>query len=360
MPERKRICILTYASSWSALAAARCLGAAGIEIIAGDHNILATGCFSKYSKHCFLYKNPELYQREYLEKLLETAKKYGGKNVDMVIMPMHTDCFVLAAHQELFDGVAKLALPTFDQIKLAGNKALLAGFCQQHNINIPKTIQPKSLEEFAANIENFKFPVFIKPQESNASIGLKKVSTPEEARQFFISSIKEHNSGPDDYPIIQEAVAGEDFCSTFIFSHGVKKASMTYHNILDFPPKSGMGVLRENVNAEEMEKIGAKALELMNWHGVAEVDFRWDGKNAPYLIEINPRFWGGLGQSIAAGWNYPNMLFQLAVDGDIPEMKPRAKDIKTFNPCLIFLLLAEEFMEAKHPIREIEAAFHTL
>lgn len=360
MPERRKRCILTYASSWSALAAARCLGAAGIEIIAGDHNILATGCFSKYSKHCFLYKNPETHQREYLEKLLAVAKEYGGEDVDLVIMPMHTDSFVLAAHQELFAGVAKLALPTFEQIKLAGNKALLARFCKQHNINIPETWQPESLADFEANIDKFKFPAFIKPQESNASIGLKKVASPQEARKFFLSSIKEDKPAPEDYPLIQEAVEGEDFCSTFIFNHGRRKASMTYHNILDYPPQSGMGVLRENVSAEKMENIATKVLELMNWHGVAEVDFRWDGQNTPYLIEINPRFWGGLGQSIAAGWDYPNMLFQLAVDGDIPETQPRTRDIKTFNPALIFLLLVEEFMEAKHPIRDMEAAFHTL
>jgi predicted ATP-grasp superfamily ATP-dependent carboligase len=360
MSERKKKCILTYASSWSSLAAARCLGAAGIEIIAGDHNILATGCFSKYSKHCFMYQNPETHQQEYLEKLIEVAKKHGGKDVDLVIMPMHTDCFVIAAHQKLFDGIAKLALPTFEQVKLAGNKAMLAKFCEQHDIKIPKTWQPKSLEDFEANIDKFKFPAFIKPQESNASIGLKKVANSREAREFFNHSLKEDNPAPEDYPLIQEAVEGEDFCSTFIFNHGKRKASMTYHNILDFPPKSGMGVLRENVNAEEMENIAAKVLALMNWHGVAEVDFRWDGKSTPYLIEINPRFWGGLGQSIAAGWDYPTMLFHLAIDGDIPEMKPRPKDIKTFNPCLVFLLLVEEFMEAKHPIKEIEAAFHTL
>lgn len=360
MPERKKRCILTYASSWASLAAARSLGEEGVEVIISDTCMMAPGCFSKYTKHCFTYKEPETHQKEYLEKLVEEAKKHGGEDVDLVVMPMHTDCFIVAAHQELFDGVAKLALPSFEQIKLAGNKASLAEFCEKHNILIPKTWQPATLNEFEAEIDSFDFPVFIKLRESNASLGLKKVKNAKEARDFFKFSIKDSKLKEGEYPIIQEAVEGEDFCSTFIFSHGKKRASMTYHNILDYPRKSGMGVLRENVDAEQLESIGAKLLHLLDWHGVAEVDFRWNEKDTPYLIEINPRFWGGLGQSIAAGWNYPYMLYQLAVNGDISVQKPKAKDVKTYNPCLSFLLMVQEFHEAKHPIEEIEAAFHTL
>ncbi len=360
MTERKRKCIVTYASSWSALAAARSLGEEGIEVIIGDNNLLAPGSFSKYSKHSFLYPNPDKNPEGYLKKLVSVARKHGGKDVDLVLMPLHTDCFIVAANQELFNGVAKIVLPTFEQIKLAGNKALLAKFCDKHDIHIPETWQPESLEEFENKIDDFKFPAFIKLQESNASIGLKRVRNAKEAREFFAQSIKKSKLEPDDYPIIQEGVDGEDYCSTFMFNHGEKKASMTYHNILDYPRHSGMGVVRETVDAGEMEKIGADLLRLLNWHGVAEVDFRWDGKNKPYLIEINPRFWGGLGQSIAAGWSYPNMLFQLAVDGDIEPVSPNPEDTKTFNPCLAFALMVQEFIEAKHPIDDIEAAFHTL
>jgi hypothetical protein len=42
---------------------------------------------------------------------------------------------------------------------------------------------------------------------------------------------------------------------------------------------------------------------------VAEVDFRWDGKESePLLIEVKPRFWGGLTPSVASGWDNPYLL----------------------------------------------------
>ncbi|MDD5727329.1 MAG: ATP-grasp domain-containing protein [Victivallales bacterium] len=360
MSERKKRCIVTYASGWSALAATRSLGSAGVEVITGDNNLLAPGSFSKYSKHSFLYPNPEKHPEKYLRKLRDMAIKYGGDDVDMVIMPMHTDCFVVAANQDYFKAVAKLALPTFEQIKLAGNKAMLAEFCRNNNIPTPNTWKAESLADFTEHISDFSFPAFIKLQESNAALGLKKVNNPAEAEEFFRYSIKHNKLSPENYPIIQEAVPGEDYCSTFLFANGGKRAAMTYHNILDYPRNSGMGVVRETVKTPEMEAIGAHLLELLRWHGVAEIDFRWDGKNTPLLIEVNPRFWGGLGQSIAAGWNYPKMVFDLAVNGDIEPVSPVPKNTRTFNPCLHFLLMIQEFKEAKHPIAELEAAFVTL
>jgi len=135
---------------------------------------------------------------------------------------------------------------------------------------------------------------------------------------------------------------------------------MTYHNLLDYPRKTGMGALRETVDASEMESIGSQLLELADWHGVAEIDFRWDGENTPYLIEVNPRFWGGLGQSVESGWSYPYHLFRLAVDGYIdPIEHDKNKNVKTFNPCLMSLLMLQEFMEARDMKTDLGEAFKT-
>jgi predicted ATP-grasp superfamily ATP-dependent carboligase len=358
--KRQEKCILTFARGWNSLAAARCLGQNGVQVITGDTNYLAAGNFSKYSGAFFNYPNPDEQPEKFIDKLVEVAKKHSDPNTDLVLMPLHTDSFLVAAHRDRFEGICKIALPDFEKIKLANNKAALAEFCDAHDINIPRTVQPKSLEEFYDIIETFKFPAFIKLQESNAAVGLKKVNNKKEAVKFFEHCIKQYQLSETDYPLIQQAVDGEDYCCTFLFENGEPRASMTYHNILDFPRKSGMGALRETVDAHEMEEIGARLLKLLNWHGVAEIDFRWDEKNTPYLIEINPRFWGGLGQSIASGWDYPYMLFRMAVDGHIDPIVPATKDVKTFNPCLTVMLAAQEFLEAKHTSEELGTAFHKL
>jgi hypothetical protein len=106
-----------------------------------------------------------------------------------------------------------------------------------------------------------------------------------------------------------------------------------------------------------MEDIGEKTLAKVGWHGVAEIDFRWDGENEPYLIEVNPRFWGGLGQSIEAGVEYPYLLFRLAVDGHIDPVPRGARKVRTVNPCLMVMLMLQEFLEAKDTKNELKRSF---
>ncbi len=355
---RRQICIITFARSWNALAATRCLGKNGVEVITGDDSMICSSNFSVYSKSFFTYPNPDKDPDGFIAKLIEVCVKYKGPDVDLVLMPLLTDAFIVARHARRFNGIAKLALPTREQIDLLGNKASLAKYCDEHGIRTPKTIPVTSETHLKELCETFPFPAFIKLPEACSAIGLKKVADPAEALDFYKSVTEKYPLPAGEYPIIQQSVDGEDFCCTFLFDHGQRRASMTYHNILDFPRKSGMGAVRETVDAAEMEEMGSKLLELAGWHGVAEIDFRWDGENNPYLIEVNPRFWGGLAQSVESGWDYPYWVYRLAVDGAIPEMTPKSHDVKTFNPCLLTLIMLQEFVDArKHPIQDIKQAF---
>jgi len=59
-------------------------------------------------------------------------------------------------------------------------------------------------------------------------------------------------------------------------------------------------------------------LEALQWHGIAEVEFRLDSRDGvPKLMEINPRFWGSLCVAMAAGVDFPYLLYRIAVDGDV-------------------------------------------
>jgi predicted ATP-grasp superfamily ATP-dependent carboligase len=354
---RKEKCIMTFGRSWHTIAATRGLGKMGVDVITGDTLYLTGSNFSFYSKGFFTYPDPDKDPEGFIDKLVEVCKKHQSPDTDLVLMPLHTCSFVVAEHRDRFEGIAKIALPEKDQIDLIGNKASLAEFCNDHDIHTPKTAVINSVEEFTAIADSFEYPAFLKISDSNAAIGLHKVESAEEAKKFFKNDVEQFNLGGKAMAILQQSVPGEDYCSTFIFENGEPRSSMTYHNILDYPRKSGMGALRETVNASEMEAIGSGLLELVKWHGVAEIDFRWDGKSKPYLIEVNPRFWGGLDQSIESGWNYPYMVFRLAIDGHIEPVKPEVREVRTFNPCLMTMLMLQEFSEAKNTKKGLFDAF---
>jgi len=357
--KKKRVerCVMTFARAWNTLAATRCLGRHGIEVITGDSMPLAGSNFSFYSRKSFIYPDPDENPEGFIDKLVEVCERYGGPDVDLVLMPLHTCSFVVAEHIHRFDGIAKTALPAKKDIDMLGNKANLAVFCAERGINIPKTFVVDTVDDIRDTAEKVAYPAFLKLADSNAAIGLHKVKSPKETVERFMNDVRRFNVSGRNVAILQEAVPGEDYCSTFLFERGELRTSMTYHNILEYPKKSGMGALRETVDASKMEEIGARVLAAADWHGVAELDFRWDGKNEPYLIEVNPRFWGGLGQSIESGVEYPHLLFRLAVDGHVDPVTTGAKNVRTVNPCLVVMLMLQEFMEAKNTRSEIKRSF---
>ncbi len=60
-------------------------------------------------------------------------------------------------------------------------------------------------------------------------------------------------------------------------------------------------------------------LKKIKWHGVAQVEYKLDENDQPRLMEINPKFWGTLELSIAAGINFPKLLCDLAIYDEIPK-----------------------------------------
>ena len=89
------------------------------------------------------------------------------------------------------------------------------------------------------------------------------------------------------------------------------------------------------------------------------LDFRWTGEpdDPAYLIEVNPRFWGGLNQAIESGWDYPWLLFQMAVDGDVAPPEEGNYDVRTEAPILGLLATLQEIAEAGPHMENLKTAW---
>jgi hypothetical protein len=75
------------------------------------------------------------------------------------------------------------------------------------------------------------------------------------------------------------------------------------------------------------------------------------------LIEVNPRFFGGLIQSVESGWDYPWLLFQLAVKGHIDPVEATRTDIRTETPILAFLATLQEIAENERGMKALTDAW---
>jgi predicted ATP-grasp superfamily ATP-dependent carboligase len=352
--------IVTYARAWSALSAVRSLGRKGVDVVTGDEYGCSPASFSRYSTAHFRYPSPDREPGRFLDVLEEVCRRQRPADGELVLMPIHKEAYLIARHRERFDKLAKLALPRFDQIERVHDKGTLGEYAQAIGLPVPRTLVPSCPEEFRKALDGFPLPAFVKVRRSAAAVGVRKVESPAEALAAFEEFVRDFRLGDGAWPILQEGVPGDDYCATFLFDRGEPRAAMTYHNLRTFPARSGTGVLRETVAAPEIEEIGHELLGRLGWHGVAEIDFRWDGKTTPQMIEVNPRFWGGLPQAVEAGWDYPWLLYRLAVDGRVDAVRPPRSDVRTEAPGMALLATLHEVIHDAPKMEAMRKAYDTL
>jgi len=336
------VCIITFARSWQALVATRALGKAGVTVVTADRDKFATSFFSKYSKENFLYPDPGD-EKKFINSLITKAKHLKKKyKEDVVILPVHKETYMISKYKNRLEKHAKLCVNDYDRIMEVHNKASIPKIANKLKVRHPKTYSVKDIAELYSHVPGMNFPVFVKLPESAASIGLLKIDERDDLIYEFKNLVRKYKLKPDQYPIIQEGVSGTDYCVTAIYNNGQKRAMMTYMNIKCHPYKSGPGVYRKNVSIPEMDREADKLLKGIRWHGVIELDFRMGKDKKPYLIEANPRFWGGLNQSVASNVNYPLLAYEMALKGDCRIVHKIDKSVRTENLATAVLALFDE------------------
>ena len=355
--------IITFSRGWQTLVAVRSLGRHGVEVITGDEYAMTAASFSRYTIAEFRYPDPTKEPAKFLDVLEETVIQYKPDNEETpyVLIPIHKETYLIARHRERFEPHIRVPVPEIDSIEKVHNKGTLAADAIERGLPVPRTWIPQSMEQFEKQASEIELPAFVKLRESAAGVGIQKANKREELTSTFKEFISHFKLKENDYPIIQEAIPGDDYCVTTLFDSGRLVACMTYHNLRAFPAEKGASVMRETVNVPQMEKIAADILGPLGWHGVAELDFRWEGtpEAQPYLIEVNPRFWGGLIQAVESGWDYPWLLFKLAAEGHVDPVKEGRLDVRTETPVLAFLATLQDIADSDRGMAALKESWNS-
>lgn len=353
--------VVTFGRGWQTLVAVRSLGRRGVEVITGDEYPLTASAMSRYSVADFRYPNPTKKPEAFLDALERTVinNKPKDDTIPYVLMPIHKETYLIAEHRERFEPHIRVPVPRIEHIRQVHNKGTLAAYALERGLPIPRTWMPRDRKQFNSMANDIKLPAFVKLRESASGVGIRKVDTLDELQSTFTEFIEYFKLKEKDYPIIQQGVPGDDYCVTTLFDSGKLAAAMTYRGLRAFPAERGATVMRETVEAPAMEQVAADLLGPIGWHGVAELDFRWEGtaEAQPQLIEVNPRFFGGLIQSVESGWDYPWLLFQLAAQGHIDPVKDIRTDVKTETPVLAFLATLQEIADSERGVEALRESW---
>lgn len=120
-----------------------------------------------------------------------------------------------------------------------------------------------------------------------------------------------HQRAGEPY-LIEEYVEGEDW-SVDVVGSPVSGYAASSYRCLEGSGTSGPSRRRELAANPLLEGYSRRVLESLGYCGVCGFDFRVAPDGRAYVLEANPRFTGGLGDQISAGFNIPALLLALSL-----------------------------------------------
>lgn len=337
--------ILTYGRSLMALVIARSLAQRGVEVIGCDDVDLTVMSFSKHVKETFTVAPWKLHPEDFLDDLEAAVREYAPQDGrPYVLMPVFTEGELIARNRDRFEPTLKVATPSWKSIDLVHPKDHLVQLVESGDLPAPKTWIVPSRAELIRLAPTLKYPLIVKPSDGAGGRGVSAAASAEEA------TAQVEALGFMPQPLLQEMVAGEDFCVAVLADKGKLAAMMAYRNLTTFPRKAGAGAIRETVDAEPFRKAVEKVLAASAWDGLAELDFRWTGKarDTPKLIEVNARFWAGIFHSIQTAVDFPWLLYQQTIGQPLDGVDEPQIGARTKTPG-VWLLAAVEDVAATAP-----------
>jgi len=279
---------------------------------------------SRYSKGHFLYPSPFKEQKEFIECIV--------KNIDLlkadVLIPVFEETFLISKFKEEVLKHVKMVIPNYDQILIAHNKDKWLPIAKKLSIPVPESFTISELKNKDERIKKLRFPVLIKPKQGGGAWGFLQVNSQRELETILDAEI--YIGLPWERFFVQEKLDGHVHCVAMLFNHGKLKGHVVYRQLRDFPFSGGQATVRISVNHPQVADYFERLLEELNWHGICQADFLVEQETGiPYLIDINPRFWGSLIQGIASGVDFPYLVYKIANDGDVEPVKGFKAGIKT-------------------------------
>ncbi|MBD3355477.1 ATP-grasp domain-containing protein [Candidatus Woesearchaeota archaeon] len=321
----------------------RSLGAKKIKVFNGGYLNAAPVYFSRYSSKKVIYPNISDKPKKFKEFIFKYIKE---NKFDVVFPVMNENVLFFSKHKKELSKYTAVPLVDYKTMIRAMDKGKIMRFAEKIGIPHPKTYYPRKISELDIVVENLNFPVIVKAKRSSGSRGVKICSSFSELKKTFADISKSYGK-----PIVQEYIPqeGDAIGVSCLFGYDHKeKAVFTHKRIRQYPIKGGPSTLRQSIRHPTAEKIAIKLLRKLKWFGLAMVEFKVDPRDGkPKLIEINPRFWGSLALPIAAGVNFPYLLYNLAVKKKIKPIKNYKLDVKSRWLAGDFLY----FLSMKHKLK---------
>ncbi len=294
------------------LGVVRALSTRGVPVVLLDHEF-STARFSKHVKR--FIKSPSVQDGEQFFRFMqEIATQYDLKG--WVVFPTDDEAvYFLSKYREALSDLLRITTPEWDIIRFAYDKKATYRLAEKINLSIPMTWFP----DHAGDLEklDLPYPVIVKPavMRDFFRVTHKKVFRAVDLEDLRIQYAKACQIIDPSNIIIQEEIPEVwnhlySFCP--FFKNGHVHARVIAKRIRQHPMDFGhASTYAKTIELPELEQLGTRFLEAINYYGLCEVEFIKDKRDGKFLfLEVNPRIWGWHTLAVRAGVNLPFLVYQ--------------------------------------------------
>lgn len=299
------------ANTRQAIVAIRQLGRHGVDVTAGSETRVPAGALSRHADRHVRYADPRSETDEFLAAIEAELQR---REYDMVLPITDATVIPVVDHRQRLEAHATVPFLPSDRLGDALDKYRTIAAARAAGVPHPRTLSPSTLDVDRV-VDELGFPVIVKPRRGSQRLGVTRCDSPESLRRTFERTRREF--GP---VLLQEYVpdGGEGGVYALCDDSSSLAAVTVQRRLRTNPPEGGPSTLRETVEDPDLVSLADRLLGTLDWQGVAMVEFRVDAETGePVLMEVNPRLWGSLALSVFAGVNFPVLLYQYAVNGEI-------------------------------------------
>lgn len=305
--------LITDGQQRKTLVAVRSLGRRNLHTTVGEFFFPFLSSYSRYCNKAVVYPSPKTQPEEFRHWLINRlqAKKYA------MFLPMDDE--VLDAVMPCRDEIALLAPMPVGNVAsyaIARDKYLTYQLTEQTGVPHPCTILLASPVELYKFVAQCHYPLVLKPRMGSGSRGIYYIQNSAEL-DLILPAIQR---GSDTNYLVQEYIppGGRAIgVSVLVDSSHQAVATFTHQRLREYPITGGPSVLCESIRHPEAVALTLKLLEVWPWYGLAMMEFKEDPRTGELkLMEINPRPWGSIQLPVAAGIDFPFLVYQLAQGND--------------------------------------------
>lgn len=310
--------LVLNAAGRQSLVAIRCLGRRGISTTAGSYRRVSPGGLSKYADRHFTHPTPWERPEAFAAALADEVRT--GDYDSLLLSDDATAEVVMEHRDELGDHIG-LPYPAYDLLRVALDKGRTVDAARDVGLPHPTTLAADEVDR-AAIESTLSYPIVVKPRQSQGREGVCLCHSFEELARTFPRVRRRH--GP---ALLQEFIPnGGEIAVYAMYDDSGLRAATVQERIRSYPPEGGASTYRRTVTDPDLLSSADDLLSSLGWRGPAMVEFRVDPRDGePKLMEINPRLWGSLALSVAAGVDFPHLMYQLGAEG-------RCDEVQTYRP----------------------------